>query len=199
MERLKTVYLGLGTNLGDREANLRYAVDLLGKSICLEKTSSLYDTEPWGFRDQPSFLNCVCKGRTTLYPHALLEAVNDVERIVGREPNLSTGSGQGFNNSSDSAQDKSIRWGPRVMDVDILFYGQQVVHEPGLEIPHPRLAERAFVLVPLAEIAEGYVHPVLKLSVWELLRGLTGDRGTAGSLPDGVGLWASPVYPGGGS
>ena len=199
MERLKKVYLGLGSNLGDREANLRYAVELLGKTICLEKTSSLYDTEPWGYRDQPGFLNCVCEGRTTFVPQALLEVVKDVERMVGRGPSLSTGSGQGFNNSSDSAQDRSIRWGPRVMDVDILFYGQQVVHEPGLEIPHPRLEERAFVLVPLAEIAESYRHPVLKLSVGELLRRLTGDQDTAGSLPDGVRLWTAPVYPGGGS
>ncbi len=167
------VYLGLGSNLGDREANLRYALELLGRGIALERTSSLYDTEPWGYEDQPRFLNCVCEGRTSLQPSALLAAVKEVERTVGRGPT-----------SPD------IRWGPRIVDVDILFYGQQVIREPALEVPHPRLAERAFVLVPLAEIAPAHLHPVLKLTVAELLLRMSDSQGSA--LKE-VRLWAAPI------
>ena len=173
LEQSEMVYLGLGSNLGDREANLCYALELLGKSIALEKTSSLYDTEPWGYENQPRFLNCVCVGRTSLKPQALLTAVKDVERALGRVPTFSNG--------------------PRLIDVDILFYGQQVIEQPGLEIPHPRMAERAFVLVPLGEIASAFLHPVLNLTVSELLWRVTGNRGDVGSLPKGVKLWGAPI------
>ena len=170
--RGETVYLGLGSNLGDREAHLRHALELLGKSIALDKTSSVYDTEPWGYRAQPRFLNCVCEGRTDLEPQALLSIVKNVEEAVGREPTFPNG--------------------PRLIDVDILFYGKRVVREPGLDIPHPRMAERAFVLAPLGEIAEDYFHPVLKVTVTELLRSLS-PQGDAAGLPEGIKLWAAPI------
>jgi len=168
----ETVYLGLGSNLWNREENMRRALELLGESMRLQLTSSLYDTEPWGYKDQPRFLNCACEVRTHLQPRQLLSVVNQVERSVGRET--------------------SFPMGPRVMDVDILFYGQNVMRESELEVPHPRLAERAFVLVPLAEIAPTFQHPVLKATVAELLGQLVdtvgGDR-----LLLGVELWGSPI------
>ena len=170
LEGSERVYLGLGSNLGDRESNLRHALELLGGYIALEKTSSVYDTEPWGYRDQPRFLNCVCEGRTSLQPQALLEAVKKVETEVGRVPTFPSG--------------------PRLVDVDILFYGQRLVNEPGLEIPHPRLSDRAFVLVPLVEIASEHLHPGLGLTVGELLRRLTGCQSINGDLPEGIKFWA---------
>ena len=167
------VYLGLGSNLGDREANLRYALELLGTRMALERTSSFYDTEPWGYRDQPRFLNCVCECWTQLSPPGLLAAVTHVERELGRKPTFING--------------------PRPIDVDILLYGQRVVAEPGLEVPHPRLAERAFVLVPLQELAGDVVHPVLGLTVEELLKRIAGSLGDGVESTGRVKLWAPPI------
>ena len=172
LERRERVYLGLGSNLGGREANLRQALGLLGKSIALESTSSIYDTPPWGYEEQPRFLNCVCGGWTSFHPQALLAVVKGVERTLGREPTFANG--------------------PRLVDVDILLYGQRVFRDSGLEIPHPRLAERAFVLVPLGEIAGDYPHPVLKLTVAELLERVVGSR-SVGGQPEGIRLWAPPI------
>ena len=168
----ETVYLGLGSNLGDREENMRRALDLLAESMRLQRTSSLYDTEPWGYMDQPRFLNCACEVQTHLQPWDLLSVVSQVEKSVGRE--------------------MSFPMGPRAMDVDILFYGQRVVKESDLEVPHPRLAERAFVLVPLAEIAPTFQHPILQVTVAELLGELVGTGG-GDRLPPGVELWGSPL------
>ena len=137
-------YLGLGGNLGDRLAALTEALALLDATPGMRQVScsSVYETEPWGVTDQPSFLNLAAGFETTLSPPDLLAACKKVESQVGRTA--------------------SYRWGPRLIDVDILLYGDAVVNlsTPDLQIPHARLAERAFVLVPLAEIAAGgYVPP----------------------------------------
>ena len=166
-------YLGLGSNLGNREDKLRKALDLVGESVAIERTSSLYDTAPWGYMDQPRFLNCACSGWTSLQPLSLLKELKEIERHLGREP--------GFAN------------GPRLIDVDILFYGREIINEPGLEIPHPRLAERDFVLVPMAEIAPDCLHPVMKSRVSELLEQLAGAAGDAVEVVRGVTLWAPPI------
>jgi 2-amino-4-hydroxy-6-hydroxymethyldihydropteridine diphosphokinase len=146
---MPTIYLGLGSNLGDREANLRRALDLLGERVQVKRTSSIYETEPVGFKDQPQFLNLVCCGTTELSPRDLLAFVKSIEAVMGRLP--------------------TVRFGPRLIDIDILFYDDLVLDEADLVIPHPRLHERAFVLVPLSEIAPDLVHPVLKKTVRDLL------------------------------
>jgi 2-amino-4-hydroxy-6-hydroxymethyldihydropteridine diphosphokinase len=126
-------FLGLGSNLGDRLANLTRAVELLRSrpGVVVLRSSRVYETEPVG-PPQPDYLNAVIEVQTSLPPRALLEAGLDVERQMGRE--------------------RRERWGPRVLDVDVLTYGRQVIDENGLQIPHPRMHERAFVLVPLLEL-----------------------------------------------
>ena len=170
---LTPVFLGMGSNLGDREANLRYALNVLGDDLCLETVSSLYETEPCGYQSQPWFLNCVCQGNTGLSPRAVLDLVKDAENKVGRTPTFTNG--------------------PRLIDVDILVYGQQVVQEPGLQIPHPGLPDRAFVLVPFAEIAPECPHPVLGLTMSELLHKLQGNATDLSVFFEGVKLWAPPI------
>ena len=144
-----TIYIALGTNLGERLDNLRAAIDALGPDIHVLAKSHVYETPPWGYEDQPAFLNMVVKAETGLEPEPLLKYLKQIEAELGRE--------------------KSIRWGPRLIDLDILFYDDLVLDTPPLIIPHPRLHERAFVLVPLADVAPEYVHPVLGEFVWELL------------------------------
>lgn len=131
----KTAYLALGSNLGDRAANLRAAVDLLesGGDCHITVASSVYDAKPVGLLDQPDFLNAVIRVETDLDPVDLLNLCIETEKRMGRE--------------------RTIRWGPRVIDIDILWYDGQEVQAPGLTIPHPRMMERAFVLAPLAEVA----------------------------------------------
>lgn len=167
-----TVYLGLGSNLGDRENNIRRALDLLASDVTLELCSSMYDTAPWGYGDQGRFLNCVCRGTTLLEPRALLKAVKRVERIVGRR--------------------RTFVNGPRVIDVDILFYGLRVVSEPGLEVPHPGIAGRAFVVMPLVEIAADLRHPVLDLTVSEVAGRLAGAT-ESGACSDNVRIWGASI------
>ena len=154
-----TAYLGLGTNLGDREANLGNALRSLSRAQGLQLTrcSSAYSTEPWGVTEQPSFLNCVAEIETTLDPESLLVVCQAIERDLGRVP--------------------GPRWGPRLIDVDILLYDNRVVALPNLEIPHPRLHLRAFALVPLAELNEMANHPVLGQNVGELARNAEGAEG----------------------
>lgn len=142
------VYLGAGTNLGDRLANLQAAVDGLPPAVHLLRLSNVYETEPWGFSDQPAFLNLCLEGETDLAPSDLLHYLKELELHLGRQA--------------------TFRYGPRRIDVDILFYGDQVVDLPMLSIPHPHLAERAFVLVPLAELCPQYSHPILHQTVEEL-------------------------------
>ena len=145
----KDIFLALGTNLGDREANLRQAKHLLASRVKVEQESVIYITPPWGYADQPEFLNQVIKVRTCLNPSKLLKALKSIENKMGRE--------------------KTIRYGPRLIDLDILFYGQRVVQKKNLCIPHPRLHERAFVLVPLCEIAPDFTHPIFKKTARDLL------------------------------
>ncbi|MBI2328109.1 MAG: 2-amino-4-hydroxy-6-hydroxymethyldihydropteridine diphosphokinase [Chloroflexi bacterium] len=152
-----TVYLGLGSNLGDRQDNLDRALDFLSRRLRLGQVSSIFDTEPLGNVNQPRFLNLVCQVYTRLAPLGLLALAKGIELKLGRAPHTSNA--------------------PRPVDIDILFYGDQVMATPELVIPHPRLAERAFVLTPLVEIAPDLVHPVSGKTVRELLQGITEKQG----------------------
>ncbi|PLV57676.1 2-amino-4-hydroxy-6-hydroxymethyldihydropteridine pyrophosphokinase [Thermotoga sp. SG1] len=144
------VVIALGSNLGDRELNLKTAlVKMKERGMSIEKLSSFVETEPYGYTDQPKFLNAVCLVETDLSPRALLNTLLEIEREMGRV--------------------RTIKWGPRVIDLDIVFYEDLVVNEEGLTIPHPDAHNRLFVLEPLSEIAPDLVHPVLKKTVRELL------------------------------
>ena len=146
------VYLGLGSNMGDRRNNLNRARDYLSQRLRVEKVSSVYETEPVGNIEQPRFLNLVCEVYTNLAPMELLSLAKGIERKLGRVPG-----------KSDE---------PRPIDIDILFYDDQIIETPELVIPHPGLTERAFVLVPLAEIAPELVHPVNGKTIKELIKGV---------------------------
>ena len=152
-----TVYLGLGSNLGDRWKNLDKALDFLSQRLTIKKVSSIYETEPLGNANQPRFLNLVCEGLTRLEPLGLLTVVKGIESKLGRIP--------GKTNA------------PRPIDIDILYFGNEVVKTPKLVIPHARLIERAFVLVPLVEIAPALVHPVTGETTKELLAALKEKQG----------------------
>lgn len=143
------VFLALGANIGDRRRNLVTALQRLHKEVELENISSIYETEPVSYTEQPRFFNLVCQGRTRLEAEELLRYVKEIETILGRKP--------------------SFRNGPRPIDIDILFYDNLHIEREYLIIPHPRLSERAFVLVPLAEIAPEIVDPGSGKSTRELL------------------------------
>lgn len=172
-------YLGLGTNLGRREENLVAAIQGLSKgsdiserhplsqrsdAIKVLRSSSVYQTAPWGFTEQPDFLNCVLEVETRLLPTSLLECAKAVEEALGRQP--------------------AERYGPRLIDIDILLFGEEIVAQADLQIPHPRLHLRAFALIPLAELGPDLVHPVLNLTVAQLAEEVDGQ--------EGVKIWGPP-------
>ena len=144
-----TVYIALGTTLGDRTANLRAAIASMPPDVHVITESHVYETPPWGYENQPAFLNMVIKAETSLEPESLLTYLKQLEVQLGREQNF--------------------RWGPRLIDLDILFYDDVILESPPLVIPHPRLHERGFVLVPLLEIAPDIVHPVFHSQVKDFL------------------------------
>jgi len=153
------IYLALGTNLGNRAENLKNALAALPPNVRVQRESSIYETAPWGFEDQPKFLNMVVEAETELAPLDLLHTLKSLETNLGRTP--------------------TFRYGPRLIDLDILFYDDLILHTLELTIPHPRLHERAFVLIPLADIAPGFLHPVLQKTIQQLLENL--NRENAGA------------------
>jgi len=142
------LFLGLGSNLGDRAGNLRAAIEKLSPGIIIEKVSPVYETKPKYLENQPKFLNIACSGQTEMSPREILDFIKKVEKDCGRV--------------------ETERFGPRVIDIDLLFYGTERVNEPGLIVPHLQLSERAFVLFPLCDIAPDFVHPVLGSTIKEL-------------------------------
>lgn len=142
------VFIGIGSNLGDKEENIRKAIDLIKEKCKILKISSIYETEPVGYKNQALFLNCAIEIKTNLKPKELLIFLQSIEKRLGRV--------------------RTIKNGPRTIDLDILFYANKIVNENNLIVPHPRMHKRLFVLEPLKEICHDFVHPVLKKSVKEL-------------------------------
>src|SRR3989338_8564040 len=153
------VYLGLGSNLGEREQNLRTAISKLSPGILVDAVSPVYETEPKYVAQQPKFLNIACKGRTELGAQEVLNLLKQIEGNLGRE--------------------EKERFGPRIIDIDLLFYGTDHIESQELIIPHPSIAERAFVLVPLCDIAPDFVPPILGVTIREVL-GKLGDTSKVG-------------------
>lgn len=152
---MAVVHIGIGSNLGDRKENCLNALNFLSaRGVVIKRKSSLYETEPWGIKDQPKFLNMAIEGETVLEPLQLMRTLKSIEAEMGRK--------------------EAHRWGPRVIDLDILLYEDMVTECPELTIPHPLMHEREFVLRPLAEIAPEKVHPVLRKTVRELLAEIGG-------------------------
>jgi len=145
------VYIGLGSNLGDRKKNCLRAIGLLKQNgLSVTRQSSIYETKPWGVTEQPEFVNMAVKAETELAPFQLLALLKKIEKDMGRQ--------------------ETVRWGPRILDLDILLYDDIIMNTETLTIPHPLMQEREFVLRPLSEIAGEKVHPVLKKKIGELLK-----------------------------
>ena len=146
--------MSLGSNIGDRDKNLRTAISKLGEAkVRVTRVSSFYETEPVDLREQPWFLNCVVQGETEIPAFDLLRALREIESRMGSK--------------------KLVPKGPRLIDVDILLYGNEIIDTPELQVPHPRMLQRRFVLVPLAEIAPSLKHPSWKATAGELLANLS--------------------------
>lgn len=152
MQRNEIVHIALGSNLGERLQNLARARELMSGFVRIDAVSSVYETPPWGVIDQPRFLNQVLRGSTPLAPLHLLNQLKRIEREMGRV--------------------KGERYGPRIIDLDILLFGDRVIDYQRLQVPHPRMLERAFVLVPLAEISPDLIVPGAACPVAELLAGI---------------------------
>jgi len=164
-----TVYIALGTNIGEREENLRTAIHHLPEvGVHIKRVSSVYETEPVDFVDQDWFLNAVLEGRTELDALDLLRALRLIESQMGSR--------------------KAFPKGPRLIDLDVLLYGNETIDTPELQVPHPRMLERKFVLVPLAEIAATLRHPTWKSGVTQLLA-VTRDRSTVKKFRDPSSIW----------
>ena len=163
--KTSNVYIGLGSNLGDRVANLREAVQRLSAIIKIEKASLLYVAAPLGYVRDDAFVNAVVSGKTTLKPLELLEMMQAIEAAMGRRA--------------------GVQFGPRPIDLDILFYDAVQIDTRKLTIPHPRLAQRAFVLKPLAEIAPNLMHPVHYYTVSQLLQDAEDANQVQIYLPEG--------------
>lgn len=146
------VYFSLGSNVGNKQAYLDKAIQMLKHRVDNMVVSSFYVTEPWGKTDQPEFLNLCVKGKTAISPEELLTFVKEIETSLGRK--------------------HTQKWGPREIDIDILFYGDKIISNNQIEIPHPFIAERAFVLTPLKEIAPNFVHPKLKKPIIKLAQNI---------------------------
>lgn len=162
------VWIGIGSNLGDREHRIRQAISVLHDRFTLRACSPVYESKPAYVEAQPDFLNLVCEIETALPPAQVLDQLKQTEVQLGRTP--------------------SFRYGPRLIDLDLLFYDDQVIEIPGLTVPHPRLTERAFVLAPLLDLAPEWIHPQLGLSVRELYTQLGDVRDRVwlyGSMPWG--------------
>jgi len=150
---MSIVYIGIGSNLGDRKDNCRKAIKLLKENgIAVKKQSSMHETEPWGIKDQPKFINMAIEVETDKKPEELLRILKEIEKEIGRK--------------------ETVKWGPRVIDLDILFYDDLILKTPDLEIPHPLMHERAFILKPLCEIAPDKKHPITGKTVREMLENL---------------------------
>ena len=147
---MNKVFIGIGSNLGDRISYCKKAIDEISGFAKITQASSLYETDPIGKEDQPNFINCIVEISTDLSPQNLLKDLNSVEEKLGRV--------------------RHEKWGPRTIDLDIIFYNELVINDENLEIPHPRAHQRRFVLEPLSEIAPEFIHPKLNLSVSELLK-----------------------------
>jgi 2-amino-4-hydroxy-6-hydroxymethyldihydropteridine diphosphokinase len=152
---MATAYIGIGSNLGNREENCKNAIKLLIENgVSVSRFSSRIETEPWGVKDQPMFINMAIMIETDIEPSELLVLLKNIEIDMGRRP--------------------ATRWGPRVIDLDILLYEDRAIKTTSLEIPHPRMCEREFVLKPLSEIAPDIIHPVLGKSIKELSKDMSG-------------------------
>lgn len=141
--------IGLGSNIGDKERNIHQGIERISQSGRLENISALYQTQPWGNADQDFFINAVVTMHTLLSPWELLEELKVIEQHIGKE--------------------KKVHWGPRKIDLDILYFGQKIIFEKSLIIPHPFLHLRNFVLVPMRDVAAVFLHPVFKKTTTELL------------------------------
>lgn len=163
---METIYLLLGSNLGDRYRNLDLARQQISRQIgTLVTQSSVYKTAAWGKTNQPAFYNQVVAVKTVLSPRKALERLQSIEEALGRT--------------------RAEKWGPRIMDIDILFWGDQIVNEPNLTIPHPGIPQRRFTLMPLVEIRKDFIHPILQRDMKALLEECTDSLSVEKLFPKG--------------